>query len=326
MRNILALIVFIVLQILFIPLAIIGGIWVVYKQVVVSKRLGISQTAIEIINGRWTMHVFGLCDDSGASKLTPVLPSTSTIGLGLALFPLYVHSRIRGENKWYPTIAEKGQEGVSNLIMNRTIYFDSIIEKASHEARQFVILGAGFDTRAYGNLKNSEMKIFECDQVATQQLKRKYLQKAGLDTSHVTFVEVDFAQDNWFSALESAGYDSTKRTIFLWEGVTLYLNEASVRNTLQTLKANAVSGSTIALDIYSKSFVTGDYMPGMKATLPLLDMTDEQLTFGLVMTTGDYQKTLETFVSSEGMSVGETYFMGHKTEKGAWMVVAELQI
>lgn len=210
--------------------------------------------------------------------------------------------------------------------MNRTIYFDSIIEKASHEARQFVILGAGFDTRAYGNLKNSEMKIFECDQVATQHLKRKYLQKAGLDTSHVTFVEVDFAQDNWFSALESAGYDSTKRTIFLWEGVTLYLNEASVRNTLQTLKANAVSGSTIALDIYSKSFVTGDYMPGMKATLPLLDMTDEQLTFGLVMTTGDYQKTLETFVSSEGMSVGETYFMGHKTEKGAWMVVAELQI
>ena len=41
MRNILALIVFIPLQILFIPLAIVGAIWVGYKQLVVSKRLGV---------------------------------------------------------------------------------------------------------------------------------------------------------------------------------------------------------------------------------------------------------------------------------------------
>lgn len=115
MRNILALLVFIVLQILFIPLAIIAGIWVVYKQVVVSKRLGVSQTAIEIINGRWTMHVFGLRDDSGASKLTPVLPSTSTIGLGLALFPLYVHSRIRGRINGIPPLPKRDKKVLATL-------------------------------------------------------------------------------------------------------------------------------------------------------------------------------------------------------------------
>lgn len=324
-RHIVALIVFIILQILFIPLAIIGAIWVAYKQLVVSKRLGVSQTAIEIINGRWTMHIFGLREDAAAAKLTPVLPNTSTIGLGLALFPLYVHSRIRGENKWYPTIAEKGEEGIANLVMNRSLYFDSIIDKAKDEAEQFVILGAGLDTRAYNDLKQSGMSIFELDQASTQQLKRKYLQKAGADTFHVHFIEVDFAQDNWFDSLKAAGYDPNKRTIFLWEGVTLYLGESSVRKTLRTIKDNSSVGSIIVLDIYSKRFVSGDYMRGMKATLPLLDMTDEQLSFGLDMTQ-DYQQSLETFAASEGITVGESYFMGCKSQKGTWMVVTEFKI
>ena len=56
----LSFIVYIPLQILAIPLAIVGLLLTAYKQIIVSKRLGVSQTAIEIINGRWTMHVFGL--------------------------------------------------------------------------------------------------------------------------------------------------------------------------------------------------------------------------------------------------------------------------
>lgn len=96
MRNLFALVVFILLQILFIPLAIVGAILVGYRQLIVSKKLGVSQTAIEILNGRWTMHIFGLREDPAAAKLAPVLPKTSTFGLWLALAPLYVYSRISG--------------------------------------------------------------------------------------------------------------------------------------------------------------------------------------------------------------------------------------
>ncbi len=223
-------------------------------------------------------------------------------------------------------IAELGEEGLANLVMNRTGYFDSIIDKAKDDAEQFVVMGAGLDTRAYNDLKNSGLKMFELDQTTTQQLKRKYLQKAGIDTAHVTFVETDFSQEDWFSTLKSAGYDASKRTIFLWEGVTLYLGETAVRNTLRTVKANAAEGSIIVADIYAKRFVSGEYAPGMKATLPVLDMTDEQLGFGLEMVGDGYQQALESFVTSEGLTLGETYFMGHKTEKGAWMVVAGIGI
>ena len=109
------------------------------------------------------------------------------------------------------------------------------------------------------------------------------------------------------------------------KGVTLYLGEKSVRNTLRTVKANTIEGSTLVADIYARSFVSGDYARGMKATLPVLDMTDEQLGFGIEMA-GDYRQALESFITSEGLTLGETYFMGYKTEKGPWMVVAEAKI
>ena len=56
----LAWLVYIPLQILWLPISLLGVIWVAYKQIAVSKRMGVSQTAVEIINGRWTMDVFGL--------------------------------------------------------------------------------------------------------------------------------------------------------------------------------------------------------------------------------------------------------------------------
>ncbi len=54
MLSALSWIVYNPLQILFIPIAIVGALLVVYKQIVVSKRLDLSLTAIEVINGRWT--------------------------------------------------------------------------------------------------------------------------------------------------------------------------------------------------------------------------------------------------------------------------------
>ena len=65
----LSLIIYIPLQIVFLPLSVFGALLQAYKQMVVSKRLGISQTAIEIINGRWTMHIFGMRDDEATARL-----------------------------------------------------------------------------------------------------------------------------------------------------------------------------------------------------------------------------------------------------------------
>lgn len=83
--DFIALLVFIVVQIIFIPLAIVGFILVFYKQMYGSKKLGVSSTAIEVINGRWTMDVFGMRKDTATVKLNHVLPNNSLLGMWLFL-------------------------------------------------------------------------------------------------------------------------------------------------------------------------------------------------------------------------------------------------
>ena len=323
--NILAIIVFIVLQILFIPLAIVGVILVSYRQLIVSRQLGVSQTAVEVINGRWAMDVFGIRQDRAARQLNRVLPNNSVFGLWLVLFPLYMYYRISGKNWLYPTVAERGEEGIGNLVINRTLYYDAIIDCAKNQVDQFVIMGAGFDTRCYGDLKESSLTMFELDQAKTQGLKRHYLAAAGVDAAHVNFVEVDFATEHWYEKLEAAGYDPAKKTLFLWEGVTLYLGEEDVRNTLREMTANSAGGSVVAAGFYALRFVRGEMYPGMKTSLKALKLTDEEFGFGLDFA-DDHEWALQRFAESAGATVGETSFMGTKTKKGTWMVVAELHI
>ena len=64
--RVLAILLFVPLQALWLPLSLIGVVLVGYRQLVLSKRLGVSQTAVEILNGRWTMDVFGLREDIAA--------------------------------------------------------------------------------------------------------------------------------------------------------------------------------------------------------------------------------------------------------------------
>ena len=94
LMKLFSFIIFIPLQIAFIPLMKVGILLTAYKQIIVSKRLGVSQTAIEIINGRWTMHIFGLRQDNATAALMAVLPNTSRFGLWLVLLPLWVQARL----------------------------------------------------------------------------------------------------------------------------------------------------------------------------------------------------------------------------------------
>ena len=63
----------------------------------------------------------------------------------------------------------------------------------------------------------------------------------------------------------------------------------------------------------------------MKTQLNLLKITDEEFGFGIDFSS-DYENALKTFLESENTTVGDTYFMGTKTKKGTYMVVAEINV
>ncbi len=319
--NILSLIVYLPLQILFIPIAIVGAMLVAYKQILVSKRLGLSMTAIEIINGRWTMHVFGMRDDDATARLAAALPNTSLSGLWATLFPLWVKYKISGRHAIYPRIPKPGSESMVDLVVARTLYFDSMIERNKERVEQFVVMGAGYDMRAYGHSMWERTKCFELDQPSVQEHKLAMLREANIPHDHVQFVSVDFKGDDIFERLQEFGFDASKKTLFLWEGVTLYLSEAEVRETLGNVRSNAAVGSVLLADLYANRFL-GFAKKG--ANKKALDQTDEALDFGLEFTS-DYEDTLTQFVQSESLTVGETHFMGRTSDKGPFAVVAEMK-
>ena len=234
--RLISLPVFLVLQVIFLPLAVVGFFVVAYKQMVVSKRLGVSQTMVEVINARWTMHVFDMREDMASARLADCVPNTSTFGLWLVLLPLWVKYKMSGAYFGYPRVPDEGREGYSDFMMARTLYIDRIIRRSVGDMDQFVLLGAGYDTRAYGWLKRPGLSCFEVDQPSVQRHKIESLKRAGIDVAHVRFVAVDFDQESACDKLRASGYAPAKKTLCLWEGVTLYLDESTVRQTLRDIR------------------------------------------------------------------------------------------
>ena len=318
--SLFSLAIYIPLQIALIPIAILGILLVVFRQMVVSKRLGISQTAIEVLNGRWTMHIFGIRTDEASAKLVKILPNTSATGLWLVLIPLWVKFKISGKLFLYPRVPQPGTENIGDMIVARTIYFDRIIDRVIGDVEQFVVMGAGYDTRAYGRFHREGVTFFELDQNNVQQHKRRALADAGIPCEHVRFVAVDFSSENAFDKLIDAGFDRSRKTLFLWEGVTLYLSVSEVRKTMQDVHNCAPPGSVLIADIYADRLVNIGKMTAVKKTL---DYTNEGLGFSLPLAK-NYEQVLAEFVEGESMSVGETWFMG-QGDKGPFMVVAEIR-
>lgn len=320
LRGLIAWVVFAVLQVAFLPLAVLGVLMVTYRQLVVSRRLGSSQTAIEVINGRWAMDWFGMRPDPASVRLLGVLPNSSILGLKLCLFPLWVKHELSGDYFAYPRLPPPdGAETMADLVVARTLYFDRILERVLPRVEQFVLLGAGYDTRVHGPLVPDGVACFEVDHPRVQSLKRSRLSEAGIETQGVTFVPVDFSRDDAFEKLAAAGCGPGRKTAFLWEGVTLYLSEDDVRRTLRGVREQSAPGSVLVADVYAERFLR---LARGKAVRKTLDYTDEGFAFGLDLG-GDWERTLRSFVESEGLHLGQAHFMGRAHGKGPFTVVAE---
>jgi len=153
-----------------------------------------------------------------------------------------------GQREW---AIRKQPPGMYAYLLARTFYFDHIVEQALQEnIPQIVILGTGYDSRPYRFPKlATATRFFELDTLPTLQHKKELLQKANIAIpKNVVFVPIDFTKDTFEEVFFKAGYDKHKKTLFLWEGVTMYLEPAAVDTTLGFIKANAPVGSTVCFD------------------------------------------------------------------------------
>jgi methyltransferase (TIGR00027 family) len=141
--------------------------------------------------------------------------------------------------------------GMYEYMLARTAFFDNVfIDALNKNIPQIVLLGAGYDTRAYrfANLNNTT-KIIELDIETTQNRKNKCLQKAQIDIpKHVRLVPINFNKESLKNVLEKAGSANNEKTLFIWEGVSYYLEPESVDATLEFVKNYSHNESVIAFD------------------------------------------------------------------------------
>ena len=113
-------------------------------------------------------------------------------------------------------------------------------------ARQLVILGAGMDARAWRLDALENATVFEVDHPATQQYKRERV--AGkAPPADIRYIAVDFEKERFTEPLQRAGFQSNEPSIWIWEGVAMYLPLAAVHDTLAQLTRLAAEGSVLAM-------------------------------------------------------------------------------
>ncbi len=141
----------------------------------------------------------------------------------------------------------------------RTRLIDDLVRDSVHAgARQLVLLGAGFDSRAFRLDETRHIRTFEVDHPATQRAKRERL-KLILEPppENVHFVELDFETDKLESKLRHAGFDDKIPAVVLWEGVVSYLSESAVNANLLLLSRLLAPYSRLILTYVHKGALDG---------------------------------------------------------------------
>jgi methyltransferase (TIGR00027 family) len=229
------------------PVTLAGyGIWV-GTLLLEARRRGVSITAQSPLFSRWMQHHLGVRQDEAAARLLPALPGVPALGLSLVTAPLLLGHRMTGYVP--PAFRYHPYHGNSPVGYKtaRVFLFDAALERYRPRVDQLVLLGAGFDTRAW---RSPRLPTFEVDQPRTQAVKRDALRRAGVDMSGVIFVSADLTEQDWMDRLARAGFDPGRPTFFLWEGVTMYLEREAVESTLRCL-ARTARGSVVAFDYLS---------------------------------------------------------------------------
>ena len=151
----------------------------------------------------------------------------------------------------------------------RTRFFDRVVVGAiGRGVRQIVVGAAGYDGRAL-RYARSGVRWFEVDHPATQRDKRDRLARLGLDAGQVRFVEADFTRDPIAERLTAAGLNPGQLSLFMLEGVAVYLEPAVLERVLTEFRQVARAGSRLTISV-STSGAQGEARSRFQATVAAL--------------------------------------------------------
>lgn len=176
-------------------------------------------------------------------------------------------------------------DGILQFVLARHRYMDDALVQALHDGvSQVVLLGAGYDMRAYRHAAAlGDRPFFEVDHPATSRRKARIVAQYArrLPSVDVRRVAVDFQTQSFRDELRKAGLREGRKTFFIWEGVSMYLTRSAVKETLQTLRAMSAPGSAVVLDLWYPPDSPDMLATARRFSSNLLALLGEPVTFGL---------------------------------------------
>lgn len=129
----------------------------------------------------------------------------------------------------------------------RMLAVDAAVEEAVRvrSPSTVVVVGAGYDTRAWRLASLEGRRVVEVDHPATQSAKRSRLADVGPAVAELTMAGADLAVDDLDDVLDAVGHDASSPTLWLWEAVVPYLTADAVDRTLEVLRDRSAAGSRL---------------------------------------------------------------------------------
>ncbi|HEX5660770.1 MAG TPA: class I SAM-dependent methyltransferase [Polyangiales bacterium] len=176
--------------------------------------------------------------------------------------------------------------GMQDHLALRTALIDSAVsygvehhDGGDHADRlQLVVLGAGLDSRAHRLDALAKVRVFEVDHPATQKLKQRKAKALPLSARELRYVPCDFQRTKLDGALLQAGFDTQAPALWIWEGVTMYLPEAAVRDSVARIAQLSAKHSLLITTYLTPDVVTGGGLLGRWAARGL-GLISEPLRF-----------------------------------------------
>jgi methyltransferase (TIGR00027 family) len=300
------------IQVALLPLGAAGYVAAVPRLLNYSRRAGVSATVFASLYTRYMQHRLGTRPDEPAARLMAVMPNVSQEGFRLETAPTLIGHLLTGFVPRIYRYPYQGQAPMRHQATARTSYYDAALQRHLAGIDQLVILGAGFDTRPFRVSPQGRVRCFEIDLPRTQAHKLAMLEKAGLSARLATYVSADFETEDWMNKMVAAGFDPGRRALFLWEGVTMYLDRDSVGATLRRI-AGTAPGSVVAFDYFARETIASR-SPYMRFARAAARFVGEPLTFG-IDNTPPARKSAADFVRSFGLALEEHRNFGRETRR-----------
>lgn len=218
--------------------------------------------------------------------------------MALELVPRFLQVLLRSAMMRRLFSRKVAPSGIYEYVIARTRYIDDAYRKAlADDFEQVLIFWAGFDTRALRFQPNSkETRVFELDVPITQQAKIEQFRKRGLETpANLTFIAIDFDKESLQDKLDQAGFEKKKRSLFILEGVLMYLKSKSVQETFKVIRKYSGEQSRVVFDFIHASVLRRENRYyGEEGIYRNVAGADEQWQFGIE------ERKIEDFLSKQG--------------------------